>query len=184
MSSYSSFRVHRSSLLLFINQTACLVSARRIDGRFALLDVAEDTFFVDDERGACSKSAFLVKDTVIFDHLAFEIAEQWERDVNVLGETFVSSKAVNTDSENLRFGGIEFGNIRLIRLQLLCSTTGEREHIEGKQNVFLAAEVAKFHGLAAGISEREIRSFIANLQVRLGRGRLLRRSCDYGYGQQ
>ena len=106
----------RSSLSLFIKQTACLVSAGRVDCGVALLNVADDTFFVHDERGTSGESAFFVKDAVLLNHMAFEIAKQRERDSDILGEAFVAGKSVNTDPEHLRVGGIEFGDSSLIRV--------------------------------------------------------------------
>ena len=92
--------------------------------------MANDAFFVHDERGARGNAAVLVKDTVVLNHLAFEIAEQREGNSDILGEAFVSGKAVNTDPEHLRLRSIEFGDISLIRLQFFRSTTGEGQYIE------------------------------------------------------
>ena len=48
---------------------------RWIDGDVSFVDVLDDAFFIDQERGAVSKALLLVKDTVCFDYCAFEIAE-------------------------------------------------------------------------------------------------------------
>ncbi len=50
----------------------------------------------------------------------------------------------------------KFGYIRLIRLQLLRSTAGEGEDIEGEHHVLLPAEVAEPHGLSFGVCERGV----------------------------
>jgi hypothetical protein len=78
--------------------------------------VLNDSFLVHDERGARAVAAFLVEDAVVADGLAFEIAEERERDLDVFGEARVGGRTVYTDAQNLSFGSVEFGNIRLIRL--------------------------------------------------------------------
>ena len=93
-----------------------MISAGRVNRRFALLDMPNDALFIDRKRGACAVTAFLVEDTVFSDHLAFEIAQQRKRHLNVFGETFVGCVAVGTDAQNLRAALFKFGNIRLICL--------------------------------------------------------------------
>ena len=74
-----------------------------IDGDVSFIDVADDSFFIDQEGGAISEALLLVEDSVIFDDGAFEIAEDWERDSELFGEFAVGGNTVNTHSENLSF---------------------------------------------------------------------------------
>ena len=46
-----------------------------IDGDVAFVNVSNDAFFVDQERGAIAKALLLVEDAIVFDDRAFEIAE-------------------------------------------------------------------------------------------------------------
>ncbi len=133
----------------------------------------DDALFIDRKRSACAVTAFLVEDAVISNHLAFEIAQQRKRHLNVFGETFVGCVAVRADSQNLRSAFLEFGNIRLIRLQFLRSATGESKHIKGKHDVFLTSKIAELYRLSRGIGQSKIRCLVADLQISSGRdGRL------------
>jgi len=55
---------------------------------------------------------------------------------------FERGSAVHADAENLCFRVGEFGDISLIRLNLLRSATGEGQHIKGQHDVLLAFELA------------------------------------------
>ena len=46
-----------------------------IDCDVAFVNVLNDAFFIDQERGAISKALLLVKDTVSLNYSSFEIAE-------------------------------------------------------------------------------------------------------------
>jgi hypothetical protein len=46
-----------------------------IDGDVSFVDVPDDAFLIDQERGAISEALLLVKDTISLDYCAFEIAE-------------------------------------------------------------------------------------------------------------
>ena len=48
---------------------------RWIDGDVSFVDVLDDAFLVDQERGSVSKALLLVKDTISFDYRAFKIAK-------------------------------------------------------------------------------------------------------------
>ena len=55
-----------------------------------------------------------------------------------------SGNAVHADAENLRVCVTEFGDISLIRLHFLRSTTGKGEDVKGEHDVLLAFEVTEF----------------------------------------
>ena len=102
-------------------------SAAGIDGLVPFFDVRDDSVLVDYERGAISKAGGFVKDAVVFDHGSFrEIAEQWKRYAILFPELSIGRNAVNADAEDLGVSSFEFGDISLIRLHFLRSTTGER----------------------------------------------------------
>ena len=48
---------------------------RWIDGDVSFVDVLDDAFLIDQERGAVSKTLLLVKDTISLHYRAFEIAQ-------------------------------------------------------------------------------------------------------------
>ena len=47
----------------------------RIYGDVSFVDVLDDAFLIDQERGAVSKTLLLVKDTISLHYRAFEIAQ-------------------------------------------------------------------------------------------------------------
>ena len=48
---------------------------RWIDSDVSFVNVLDDAFLIDQERGAVSKALLLVEDTIRFDYCAFEIAK-------------------------------------------------------------------------------------------------------------
>ena len=106
-----------TSLVLFLREGAAhSVRAGWIYSGIALFNVADNTFFVHDEGSAGGKSLFFVVDPVGFRDCALEIAEEGKGNADLFGEGAIGGEAVNTDAQNLRFGCVEFGDIRLIRL--------------------------------------------------------------------
>src|SRR5262245_15943989 len=112
----SQYRIKAYLVLLLLEYAARLESGCRVDRGVALFDVADNPLLVDHERGAIAEALGLIVDAVIFYECAFEIAEQWEGDAYILGETSIGGNAINTDAENLRLCIFEFGDISLIRL--------------------------------------------------------------------
>ena len=135
-------------LLLVLEQTAHRVRARRIDGRRVLFDVLDDTFFIHHERRAVGETVLLVQDAVFHGNFALEIAQQREVHADLFREGLIGGGTVHADAEDLRVGLLEFGDISLIRLQLLRSTAGERQNVERQHDVLLAQKVAKLDDLA------------------------------------
>ena len=136
----------------------------RIDGDVSFVDVLDDAFFIDQEGGAISKALLFVEDAVLFYHGSFEIAEEWKCDADVLSKTAVGGNTVDADSENLSVSSFELGDISLIRLQFLRSTTRKREHIKRQHHIFLSLEIAQFHFLTRSAWKCEVRRRITNLQ--------------------
>ncbi len=114
----------------------------RIDSHISFVNVPDDAFFIDQEGGAISKALLLVVDAIVFNDGAFEIAENGERNSNLFCEFAVGGNTVDTHSKNLSLVGFEFGDISLIRLQFLRSTTGKGEHINRQYDIFLTFEIA------------------------------------------
>jgi hypothetical protein len=131
-----------------LEHVTCIDNSGWIDGDVAFVNVPDDAIFIDQEGGAISKALLLVEDTIILHYGAFEIAEDRERDSDLFGEFAVGGNAVYTHSENLSIVCFEFGDISLIRLQLLRSTTCESEHINREYNILLASEIAQLVGLS------------------------------------
>ena len=136
-----------------------------IDGGVSFVNVPDDAFFIDQKGGAIAEALLLIEDAVVFDDGAFEIAEDRESYSKLLCEFTVGRNTVNTHSENLCLVAFKFGDISLIRLQLLRSTTGERQNVNSKYDVLLAFEVAKLVRLSVGGAQREVRGRVTHLQM-------------------
>ena len=159
----TNFRSLRRFLVL--EHVARLDNGRRIDRDVSFIDMSNDAFFIDQKGGAIAEALLLIEDAVVFDDGAFEIAEDRESYSKLLCEFTVGRNTVNTHSENLCLVAFKFGDISLIRLQLLRSTTGERQNVNSKYDVLLAFEVAKLVRLSVGGTELEVRGLVADLQV-------------------
>jgi hypothetical protein len=122
-----------------------------VDGGVAFFDVLDDAVFVDDDVGALRPFEGLILHVVAFEdavgrqHLFVHVAEQWKFDVDLLRESGVGCGRIHADAEDFRIRGVDFSCVdsRLDRLELFGSTTGESEHVNGKQNIFLAAKIAQ-----------------------------------------
>ena len=137
----------------------------RIDRDVSFIDVLNDSVFIDHESSAISEALFFVKDAIVFDHSAFEITEYREGNSDLFCEFAVGGNTVNTHAEDLRVGGFEFGDISLIRLQLLRSTPGEGQYVNRKYDVFLTFEIAQLVSLSIGGTQRKLRSLVTDFQV-------------------
>ena len=122
-----------------------------IHGGVAFFDVLDDAVFVDDDVGALRPFEGLIlhvvafEDTVGRQHLFVHVAEQWKFDVDLLRESGVGCGRIHADAEDFRIRGVDFSCVdsRLDRLELFGSTTGESQHVNGEQNIFLAAKIAE-----------------------------------------
>ena len=114
----------------------------RIDRDVAFVDVSNDAFFVDQEGGAISKALLLVEDAIVFYGSAFEITEDGKCNSELFCEFAVGGNAVDTHSKDLSLISFELGDISLIRLQFLRSTTGKGEHVNRQYDIFLTFEIA------------------------------------------
>ena len=81
-----------------------LDDAAWIDRDIPFVNVSNDAFFIDHECGAITEALLLIEDTIIFDHSAFEIAEDRKRNSNLLCKFAVGGNTVYTHAENLSVG--------------------------------------------------------------------------------
>jgi len=125
-----------------LEHVTCFYNRSWIDCNVSFVNVPDDAFLVDQESGAISEPLLFVKDAIVLYDSAFEIAEYRKSNSNLFCEFAVGGNAVDTHSKNLSFITFEFGDISLIRLQFLRSTTGEGQHINREHDVFLAFEIA------------------------------------------
>ena len=121
-----------------------------IDRHVAFVDMLDDSVFVDHESGPVSIATVFVKDPIVSHDCSLEIAEQREGYAVLFGEFSVGGNAVYAETENLSIIRFEFGDISLIRLHFLRSTTGEGQNIEGQHYVLLPLKITELesHPLA------------------------------------
>jgi len=167
-----------------LEHVTCFHYSRRIDRDVSFVDVLDDAVFVDHEGGAIAEALFFVEDAIIFDDRAFEIAEYRECDSELFGEFAVGGNAVDTHAEDLRVVGFELGDISLIRLQFLRSTTGKRQYIDREYDVLLPFEIAQLVSLSVGGAQRELRSLVTDLQICFGWSWLLGQCSDTKHSKQ
>jgi len=115
----------------------------RIDSDVTFVDVLNNSVLVDHEGGAISEALVFIVEAIILYDCAFEIAQQRKGYPVLFAEFFIGRNAIDADSENLRVVSFEFGDISLIRLHFLRSTTGECEHIECQHHIFLAFKITQ-----------------------------------------
>jgi len=136
---------HRGSTLVtaFLLPFAVFQEAARrvgvvgIQGLALAVDVLNHPVFVDHKRGAMRNRELIVQDPIFCRDFASEIAKQGEGHADLLGVGFVGELTVDAHSQYHGAGLLESGNISLIRLKLLRSTTGEGEHIKRQDYVLL-----------------------------------------------
>jgi hypothetical protein len=90
--------------LLVHEHVAGIGSTGWIDCGVAFLDVPNDAFFIDHKGGAIAKALLFVEDTISFDYGAFEIAEYWKSNPNLLCKFAVGGNAVYTHTKYLSVG--------------------------------------------------------------------------------
>lgn len=167
-----------------MEHVTCLHNSSRIDGDVSFIDVLDDAFLIDQERGPVSKTLLFVKDTISLDYGAFEIAEEWKRDFELFCEFTVGGNTVYTQAKNLGVGCFELCDISLIRFELLRSTTGERQHVDRQHDILLAFEIAELVSLSVSGPQREVRSGVTDLQVCFGWRWLLRKCRNAEHGNR
>ena len=137
-----SFELGRGPLLVS-QDIAGVLGAGWIDRHIAFVDMLDDSVFIDNKGCPVSVTALFVKDPVIFHDCSFEVAKQREGYSVLFGEFSISGNAVYAETKNLSIIRFEFGDISLIRLHFLRSTTGESQNIEGQHYVLLPLKITE-----------------------------------------
>jgi len=155
---------HSSLLFAVFEQTTRRAGAAGINRILARLDVLDHAVLVNHERGTVGETMFLIQNAVGLRNGSLKVAQKGEIDVFLLGKGAVGGRAVDADAQNLGSILLEFGDISLIRLQLLRSTTGEGEYIERQHYVLLSGELTKRNLVAVLIGQSEVWGLVANSQ--------------------
>jgi hypothetical protein len=134
-----------------------------INGDSAFFNVADDAAFIDHKGDAVGEKAGEAQDAVGFGHYFIGVAKQGKAGAGFFRELAVPLLGVKTDAQNLRPSGLEFGDIRLIPLDLARSTRSGGARVKRQDHGLLSVEIGKFHNLAVLVRQSEFRSAVANL---------------------
>ncbi len=145
-------------------KAARIVGARRIQRFSILVDVRYDALLVDHKSGPVGKTVLGVQDSIFLGNGPVKITEQREGHAYLLGKRLVRRRTVHADAQNLSVCLLEFGEISLIRLEFLRSTTCERQNIKRQDYVFLASKLAQADRLAILVGKCKVRRLISNFQ--------------------
>ena len=110
--------------------------------------MANDAVFIDDEGDAVGEEVSEAEDPVSLGDLLIGVAQQRKAGAGFFGELAVPFLGIKTDAQNLCAGGLEFGDIRLISLDLASSTWSGGTRVKCQDDGFLAVEVSEFDKLA------------------------------------
>lgn len=157
-----------ASLLFVLEQAASGAGPRRVDRVLVLVNVPDDAVLVHHEGRAIRESLLTVEDPVILRGGPLKVAQQRKRDADLIGKGFVGRWAVHADSEDLRSVCFEFGDIRLIRLQLLRSATGKSQDVKRENYIFLPQKITEADFLPVGVGQREVGCFVSHLELNSG----------------
>ena len=80
---------------------ACIVCGRRVDRHFPFIDVLNNSLGIDHKRGPIAEALIFIENPVILYHRSFEIAEEREREVQLLCKLTEGRSVIATDSEDL-----------------------------------------------------------------------------------
>src|ERR1700758_343690 len=134
-------------------------------GRFAaLLNAANDALAVDYKSHALGDANQRVQDTVLLRHRFAFVAQHWELQSQLGGEGFVARSRIHADPDHLRAGLLEFGDISLIRQQLLSSAGRKGADVEGEDDGPLAAKIAELYQPPVLVAESEVGRLLAHVQ--------------------
>jgi hypothetical protein len=158
--------------LFFVQVGTDRESVVGVDGGVAFFDVLNDTVFVDDDVGALGPlvgfglHVVAFEDAVGGEHFFVHVTEKRKLNIDLLGEGGVGRWRIHTDAKNFGVGGVNFSCVdsRLDRLELLGSTTGEGENVDGKEHIFLTVKITELDGFPLIAKETEIGRGVANFE--------------------
>ena len=112
-------------------QAACGSGPAWVDGILPHVDMLDSTVLVDDKRSAIGELLLLVQDPILFGDRSLEVTKEREGEAFLLGEGGVGGGTIDADAQHLGAILLELGDISLIRLEFLRSTTCESQNVEG-----------------------------------------------------
>jgi hypothetical protein len=146
------------------------VGACGVDGGAALLDVDDFPFLIHYEGGAIGHAGLWYQNAVSFGHFAVEeIAQQWERCVELGGKFFLGGGVVCTNAKNFGFVAFKFCNTSLVCCDFAGSATCKSGGKKCQYYGVFTAETGKGYLSALGGWQSKVGRHIAFLQRGVGR---------------
>ncbi len=147
---------------LVLDQTASLMGAVGVESDLTLFHVADDAFLVDHKRGSVREPVFLVENTVGLRDRPLKVTEEGKIDAFLFRESIVGRRTVHADPQYLRPSLLEFGDISLIRLQLLRSTPGKGQNVERQHDILFSQKITQLHLVSVLIRQDEVGRLVAH----------------------
>jgi hypothetical protein len=94
----------------------------------------------------------------------FEIAEEGERKLQLIGEYFLGRTIVRADAKNFRIFTVEFCDTSLVRGEFLRSATGECGGEKRQHHRVLTFEIGQRNFAAHGSGERKVRRHVSHFE--------------------
>lgn len=135
--------------VFFVKVRTNCYGGRWVDGGCVKIDVLDHAVLANHKRRASRKFHLVLphgkrlNDPILLQNRAIHIAQQEKGNTNLLRECCVGWRAVDADAENYRITCFDLGQIRLIGLEFLCSTTCESENVEGEDDVLFAPKTVQ-----------------------------------------
>lgn len=127
-------------------------------------DVANYAFAVDHKSDALGDANQRVEHAVLLRHRLAFVAQDRELQAELGSEGVVARGRIDADSDHLRAGLLEFGDISLIRLELLPSARREGANVEGEHHRRFAAKVTEPYETPVLVVQCEFRRRLAHAQ--------------------
>ena len=158
------------------------MGAARIDGRIPNFYMLDNPVLIDHKCRPVGKTLLFIQDAVLFGNRTLEVTEEGEPEPLLLRKRSVRRRAVNADAQDLCVALLEFGDISLIRLQLLRSPPSESQNVKCQDHVFLPEIVAELYVLPIRVFEGEVGRLVTYLE-RVGMRRPWEAQSKQEYGR-
>ena len=101
------------------------------------------SIFADQEVHTAGSLIFVCIDSVLVGDFAAPVAQQGERDSDLVGESFIGECTIHAHTQDLGVGSFQALQIRLKVFHLLGSTTGESKDVEREDHLLFSAVLAE-----------------------------------------